>query len=187
MNKFSKFLGSIKNTISKIGDPRASTDATSTFYKKVDAYDVKNSAPIDNNVVVEDRIPQLDRVLLRGSKKTQILTKIEEIVLRSKLGYIPEPLKDACEIVHYHALNDIPVRITLVKAVMPDIDIKKSDILDEQEYEEWLRYKHNMDATDTTIDIEDTYGMNVEGGRGKKHHENWKVNPENNADSWKKH
>jgi len=74
-----------------------------------------------------------------------------------------------------------------VKMIMPDLDIRKSEMLDEQEYEEWLRYKHNMDATDSTIDIEDTYGMNVEGGRGKAHHENWKINRDSDSDSWKKH
>jgi len=187
MKNISKVFGTLKSTLQKIKDTHFETNANAKFYQKVEAQDAKSETPIDANVTVEDRNPHLDRVLLKGFKKTQILTKIEEIVLRSKFTNIPNSVKDACEIVHYHVMNDLPVRVTLVKMIMPDLDIRKSEMLDEQEYEEWLRYKHNMDATDSTIDIEDTYGMNVEGGRGKAHHENWKINRDSDSDSWKKH
>lgn len=174
MKNFSRLFKTIKNTFSKGPDPFAKTDATSTFYKKVQAKDAfSNGSRPMSNVVIEDRIPHLDRTLLRGSDKNRVIAKVEELVFSSHFRNISDELQDACEIVHYHAVNDIPVRISLVKRILPDMEITSADVINEQEYEEWLKHKQYKHGEDSHIEIEDTYSMNVEGARGKKAPEDW--------------
>jgi hypothetical protein len=189
MNRFTKFLGNLKSTVKSFkGTPEA--DSSSTFFKKIEAYNAEsnNNTAFNNNVKVVNSIPQLDRILIIGHNKNRVISKIEEIVLRTRTADVPDHIQDACEIVHYHVMNDLPVRLVLVKMLVPDLDIKKNEVIDEQHYDEWLKYRNNMDHNESTIEVEDTYGMNVEGGRGKKSHDEWNVKrePENNS-SWKKH
>ena len=189
MKNFSRLFKTITNTFSKGSDPFAKTDATSTFYKKVEARDAFSSGNKNSsNVIIEDRIPHLDRTLLKGSDKSRVISKIEEIVFSSHFHNISEEVQDACEVVHYHAVNDIPVRISLVRKIAPDIEFTSTDVINEEEYEEWLKHKHYKFGEDSSIEIEDTYSMNVEGARGKKAPENWGPGSSSGGrDPWSKH
>lgn len=187
MKNFSRLFKTIKNTFAKDADPFTKTDATSTFYKKVQAKDAFSGGSRNaSNVIIEDRIPHLDRTLLKGSDKSRVIAKIEETVFSSHFRNISEELQDACEIVHYHAVNDIPVRVSLVKKIAPEIELSSNDIINEQEYEEWLKHKSFHEGEDSTIEIEDTYSMN-EGNRGKKAPENWGSSSRGGYDPWSKH
>ena len=186
MKNISKLFKNIKQTVAKNVDPFQNTDATSTFFKKVQASDARNNRKYgDSNVIVEDRIPQLDRVVLRGNDKTRAIVKIEELVYRANFQNISDELKDACEIVHYHLMNDLPIRVSLVKQVLPDLEFNNEQIVDENNYEEWLKHKHHRGGDDAEIEIEDTYSMNVEGQRGKKAPEDWNAGG-GTGNSWNK-
>jgi hypothetical protein len=184
MNKISKLLKNIKTTF-KSEDLYSKTDSTSTFYRKIEAYDVDSGINHKFEGKIENNLQSLERILLCGSNKSRVLTKIQEIIVRSRIDNVPDEIKDACEIVHYHAYNNIPVRISLVKMIIEDFEIKQNDIIDEEKYEEWLKYKNNQEATDYGIGIEDTYNMNMEGRRGKKPQDQWKGG-NSNDNSWKR-
>jgi len=183
MKNFFKFLKNVKSTVFKSTNPYKNTDATSTFFKKAQAFDSANKYGSKAKIVVEDRIPQLDRMILTGSEKNRAIYKIEEIAFQANFTHIPENVKDACEVVHYHAINDLPVRVELVKLVLPDIEVDPRNIVNESEYEEWVNNKHKQKASESEIEIEDTYSMNMEGQRGKKAQEGWDIKG-NKGDQW---
>jgi len=192
MKNISKFFKNISAAVTNKMDPYEHTDATSTFYKKVKADDVKpnqqTSYSKNSKVVVENRIPELDRALIREPEKSRLIIQIEQIVYQANFKPIHPSLQDACEIVHYHIMNDLPVRVNLVKMILPDVNVSSSDVINEDRYEEWLKHKAGHKAEDTEIEIEDTYSMNVEGGRGKKAPDQWSFNQNQKAgfDDWKR-
>ncbi|KAL4468594.1 hypothetical protein ABPG74_005097 [Tetrahymena malaccensis] len=93
----------------------------------------------------------IKRILLRGNQKTQIIQKIEEIVFKAKFEPIPPQMEDICEKVHYEVMNDQPVRIDYLQKLLPNVNFKSYD---EEQYNEWLRYKHNLDYNQQDIKIE---------------------------------
>jgi len=193
MKNISKLFKNITAAVSRKPDPYEHTDATSTFYKKAKVEDAnayqQKAYSKDSRVVVENRIPELDRVLVREPEKSRLIIQIEQIVYQANFKPVHPKLQDACEIVHYHIMNDLPVRVNLVKMVLPDANVSSSDIINEDKYEEWLKYKHgNRDAADTEIEIEDTYSMNVDGGRGKRAPDEWNFNQNKKSgfDDWKR-
>ena len=177
MKNISKFFKNIGAAVARTTDKYEHTDATSTFYKKVKADDANTSQNTsyskNSKVVVENRIPGLERMLVREPDKSRLIIQIEQTVYQANFRPIPPKLQDACEIVHYHLMNDLPVRVNLVKMILPDINVSRDDVVNEERYEEWLKHKHGRDAADTEIEIEDTYSMNVEGGKGKKAPDQW--------------
>ena len=190
MKKISKLFNNIKQTISNRFDPKFKSDSTSSFFHKVEVKDKPynySSQKYNNNMpIIEDRIKNLDRVILTGSSKTRVTARIEELILKSNLGYVSDEMKEICEIVHYGCVNDTPVRLHLIKKLVPDLNIEEFDIINEEQYDEWLKFKNNEEATDSTIDIEDTYGMNREKGRGKKSFDEWTINTGNKGSQWNK-
>jgi len=176
MKNFFRLIKNVKNVF-KPADPFKNTDATSTFFKKAQVSDSNNRYSNPNSrVVVEDRIPQLDRIILTGSEKNRVIHRIEEIAFQANFTNISDNVKDACEIVHYHVVNDLPIRLALVKLVLPDVEVDPNNIVNENEYEEWVNNKNKQKAEEAEIEIEDTYSMNVDGQRGKKSQEDWNVN-----------
>ncbi|KAL4496012.1 hypothetical protein ABPG72_015434 [Tetrahymena utriculariae] len=93
----------------------------------------------------------IKRILLRGNQKTQIVQKIEEIVFKAKFEPIPHQMEDICEHVHYQVMNDEPVRIDYLQKLLPNVNFKSYD---EEQYNEWLRYKHNLDYNQQDIQID---------------------------------
>jgi len=85
---------------------------------------------------VEDRVPELAHVILSPQEKSRLILKIEEIVFKAQYNPVSEQIQDACEIVHYHVLKDLPVRLSLVKLLLPDIDFKKNESIGENQYDE---------------------------------------------------
>jgi len=191
MKNISKFFKNITAAVGRRADPYEHTDATSTFYKKAKVEDAnagqQTAYSKNSKVVVENHIPELDRVLLREPDKSRLIIQIEQIVYQANFKPVHPSLQDACEIVHYHIMNDLPVRVNLVKMILPDVNVSRSDVINEDKYEEWLKYKHgNRDAEDTEIEIEDTYSMNVEGGRGKRAPDEWNFNQNSSSNDWKR-
>ncbi|EDK31908.2 hypothetical protein TTHERM_00118709 (macronuclear) [Tetrahymena thermophila SB210] len=93
----------------------------------------------------------IQRILLKGNQKTQIIQKIEEMVFKAKFEPIPPQMEDICEKVHYQVMNDEPIRIDYLQKLLPNVNFKTYD---EEQYNEWLRYKHNLDYNSSDIQID---------------------------------
>lgn len=52
-------------------------------------------------------------------------------------------MEDICELVHYSALRDQPVRMDYIEKLLPTVNFKNYD---EESYNEWLRYKYGMES-----------------------------------------
>lgn len=183
MRKIKDLFKVVKSSVKWGEDKTAKTDATSSFFKQAEAKDIPKSkydtfySNSNDKVKVESRLRELDRVILTGRNRELVESKIEQIVLQAKSNQIPDYLKDACEIAHYAVTNDTPVRVSVIRQLVPNIDLKESDIIDEMAYEEYLRFKDKEDnIREATIEVEDTYGMRNEDGRGKKDHTQWGKN-----------
>lgn len=182
MKSIKNIFKTVKTTIGNSFNKKVNTDATSTYFKKVNAKDVPendNSGNYRNanGVRIENRIKELDRVVLRGTNRTRVITKIEETVFRANFNRVAPDLQEACEIAHYAVVNNLPVRVSVIKRILPNVDITDNDIIDEMQYEQWMRYKDKEEnIVDPEIEVEDTYGMRNDDGVGKKSHEEWSSN-----------
>ena len=177
MKKLKNIFKAVKSSVPWPEDNAAHTDSTSTYFRHTEAKDIpKDQYKMQNKTKfrVEDRIRELDRVILKGIDKDFIMIRIQEIILQSRLHNVPEDVKDACEIAHYAILNDTPVRVSLLRLIVPEIEFSEKDIIDENSYEKYLQKKEKEDnIQEATIEVEDTYGMRNEEGRGKTSHTTW--------------
>ncbi|CAD8061717.1 unnamed protein product [Paramecium sonneborni] len=104
------------------------------FFKKVSG---TNTQKLDaNNPHIIDKIDQLNRIIVKGQQRDFLMLRIRQVITEAQLGHNISPkLQDACEVVHYALLNNIPVLISKVKLVHPEFDFKDQIIIDEREFE----------------------------------------------------
>ena len=173
---------------------QSKSQSNSTSSSSSQAHRVVDPRTFTSNIQsgkVEDRIRELDRVILTGLKKARMTARIQQIITQDRTSPLPEELRDASEIVHYSLMNDTPVRVSLVKTLLPDLDIQEHDIVDERVYEEWLKYRTDpAKGQDAQIKIDDIIGQRRADGRGKAAFEDWKINRDsknaNSGGGWKK-
>lgn len=82
-----------------------------------------------------------------------MIQKIEEIVFRAKFEPVSSELEEICEIVHFNVVKDQPVRIDYINKLLPGINFRAYD---DSAYNEWLKYKFNMEAQQEEIIIKDS-------------------------------
>eukprot|EP01017_Pseudomicrothorax_dubius_P032522 TRINITY_DN4269_c0_g1_i5.p2 TRINITY_DN4269_c0_g1~~TRINITY_DN4269_c0_g1_i5.p2 ORF type:complete len:204 (+),score=62.59 TRINITY_DN4269_c0_g1_i5:98-709(+) len=153
------------------------TSQTATYFKKVEARPVKDAPGKGGpNPKVEERIRELDRIILNPFQANRVLARIEEIVFRANFNPVSEDVKEACEIVHHAAVNQQPVRVSLVKMLIPDLEFNEYEVLDEKEYDAFLQSRSNRYETPAAeIQMDDPVGVRSADGRGRAPEEEWKM------------
>ena len=70
----------------------------------------------------------------------------------------------------------------------PNFEVTESDLLNEKEYQEWIKQRINNDnnnfGNEKKFDVEDEIGLKTENNRGRTNSDQWKTNNKNNT--WKK-
>ena len=183
-----KFLNSLKSTASSVlsKDPYKKTDLDSLYFKKVVTKDLplEKNTNTKTNFIIEDKINSLNRTILKGMLKKQVEARISQLVYNSRFEILNAETKELCEIIHYACVNNIPVRVIYIQKLLPNAEIDEKSILDEKQYEEWLKTKKEEDELPGNVfEIDDVYGVRNEK-RGKQQHEQWKTNKKEN--SWRK-
>ncbi|CAK85501.1 unnamed protein product (macronuclear) [Paramecium tetraurelia] len=104
------------------------------FFKKVSG--TSSQKQNANNPHLIDRIDQLNRIIIQGYQRDFLMLRIRQVITEAQLGHNISPkVQDACEVVHYALLNNIPVLISKVKLVHPEFDLSDQIIVDEKEFE----------------------------------------------------
>ncbi|CAD8140204.1 unnamed protein product [Paramecium pentaurelia] len=104
------------------------------FFKKVSGTNTQKQNA--NNPHIVDKIEQLNRIIIQGKQRDFLMLRIRQVITEAQLGHNISPkLQDACEVVHYALLNNIPVLISKVKLVHPEFDLSDQKIVDEREFE----------------------------------------------------
>ena len=177
-----KFINSLKNSVKSTfsKDPYHKTDLDSIYFKKVITKDLPNekTASRQNNYIVEENIKSLNRTILTGINKKLVQSRISQLIYDSKFQALKPEIKDLCEIIDYACNHNTPVRITYLKMLVPAIEIEEADILNEENYENWLKKKSEEEGLPQDVfQLEDEYGMREEGTskRGKQSYPNWKT------------
>lgn len=170
-------------------DPYQKTDLESLYFKKAVFKDLPfgKQQKSKANIVIEDEISSLNRTILKGLHKKQIEARIQELVYSNQFQNVKPETKDLCEIADYACRNNIPIRICYLKMLIPTIEIADKDILNEKEYEKWMKNKsQEEELPDSVFRIDDEYGVREEENskRGRKDFNQWKTQKNNNK--WRK-
>lgn len=186
-----KIFNSLKTSINSVfsKDPYHKTDLESLYFKKAVTKDLppENLPKKKANYVVENKIPALNRTILTGINKKLVEAKVQELVFNNRFNPLRPEMRDLCEIVDYACKNNTPVRISYLKILLPGIEIDEKNILNEKDYENWLKNKsENESIPDDVFKIDDEMGLKEQefSRRGRRPVAGWKAPKDDNQ--WKK-
>ena len=179
MKTFLNFMkNAVKSSLSR--DPYQNTDLGSTYFQKAISKDLpfENNSKSNTNYVVEDKLKVLNRTILTGISKKMVESKIQELLLRNRFDPLKRDIKEIIEVLDYGCKNNTPVRISYIQRLLPNIEIDEKNVLNEENYEKWLKNKNEEEGLlgDTFV-IDDVIGVRNESEhRGRQSHEQWNTN-----------
>lgn len=187
-------LNSFKNIIkpSIFQDSPKGSEPFSDFFKPYSAQNLPPKNDPKMNYVVEDKIPDMQRVILYGLKRTLVQSKINSLVMNARFSSLSPSEEEIIEKVHYACYNNTPISVHYVKKLVPEIDFDNNELVNEADYNAWLKGKKGVNDNDmsysyqsgeTKYTVEDPVGVKRGTEKGKTEFNEWKVNQKS---GWKR-
>ena len=183
------------NSLRKIIKPSISQDSAkvselnSGFFKPYSAKDLPPKTDAKVDYVVEEGVPEMNRVILSGLKRTLVQSKINSLVMNARFSSLSPTVEETVEKLHYACYNNTPISVHYVKKLVPEISFEDHELLNEEDYDAWLKSKkrgnesYSYRSGDSKYTIEDPVGVKGEFEKGKTEYTEWKTNQKS---GWKR-
>lgn len=181
-----KILNSFKKIISSsiLKNPAPNSEPITDFFKPYSAKNLPPKTDAKEDYVVEEKVPDLQRVILSGLKRTLVQSKISNLVINARFHSLSPSEEELIEKVHYACYNNTPISVQYVKKLVPEIDFKENELLNEDDYNAWLNGTKKGNGSDGSYSyqigeikytIEDPVGVKRGSEKGKTGFTEWKV------------
>ena len=189
-----KIFNSFKKIInpSIFQDSPKGSEPISDFFKPYSAKNLPPKTESKVDYVVEEKIPDMQRVILAGLKRTLVQSKINSLVMNARFNSLSPSEEETIEKVHYACYNNTPISVHYVKKLVPEIDFGDNEFVNEADYDAWLKgnkrgngneMSYSYQSGETKYTVEDPVGVKRGFEKGKAEFKEWKINPNS---GWKK-